>query len=111
MWVYKRTRQVVALVKMPCPVCNTEATFQILKRRTKAWYIIIPRFSTSYFTICGNCHTVFRITKQAAEEAERASKNETDAEYNIRVCPECSSFNSKNQKLCGICGASCILNP
>jgi len=111
MWVYKRTREVVALVKMPCPVCNTEAAFQILKRRTKAWYLIVPWFSTKYFAICGNCGTIFRITKECAEEAEKASKNETDAEYNVFTCPKCSSFNSASHKFCGICGTRYILQP
>ena len=78
MWVYKRRREVMALVEMVCPVCDTEATFQILKRKTKAFYVIVPWFSTRYYSICGNCYTIFKIDKERAEEAERVAKNEAD---------------------------------
>jgi len=77
MWVYQRRREVMALVKRVCPICNTEATFQILKRKTRAFYLIVPWFSTGYYSVCGNCYTIFKITKEVAEEAERAAKSET----------------------------------
>ncbi|UCH51508.1 MAG: hypothetical protein JSV54_01725 [Chloroflexota bacterium] len=111
MWVYNRTRQEVALVQIPCPVCNTGATFQILKRRTKALYLIVPWFSTKYFAICGNCGTIFRITKKCVQEAEAASKKGADAEFNVFACPKCHSFNAASQKSCGICGARYTLQP
>jgi recombinational DNA repair protein RecR len=63
----------------------------------------MPWFSTKYYAICGNCYTIFRITEQGAEEAKVALKNETDAEYNLRSCPKCGSFNSVNDESCGIC--------
>lgn len=115
MWIYERTQGEIALAKMQCPLCNAEATFKIFKQKTKAWYFLIPWFSTKYYATCGNCFNTFGIDKKSAQEVERPTKEPVRAKQQqygetqrVFLCSNCGSLNAEGYQFCGTCGARLI---